>query len=458
MYLAVVGMVPLLTILALVPHESYGDDDEKYKYGRAVRPKDRAHVLVLGDIGRSPRMQNQALSIARCDVDVDLIGYVESEIHSSILEHPQITIHNIFKTPKVLQTGNPALFLLLAPIKVLYQMWSLWIILGSSTKPARWLLVQNPPSIPTLFIVSWMCWLRNTKLAIDWHNFGYSVLGLKLGSRHPMVIASYIYEKWFSKAAHVNFTVSEAMSRQLQRDFRVKAPVIRIYDRPNADFKPIDKEERRKFLLGMDLPAETKIAIEKDELKVIVSSTSWTPDEDFSMLLDALTSYSTAATGSGSKLPDLLVVITGKGPQQEHYLKKVAALESSGKLKKVMIQTAWLSTSDYARLLASADLGVSLHRSSSGVDLPMKVVDMFGAGLPVAGYSAFESWPEQIKEGENGRGFITSEELQAIIAQLLSDGGTKLARLREGVLKESIHSWDEEWTTTVGKAMGYKGA
>lgn len=38
-------------------------------------PKTTTQILVLGDIGRSPRMQYHALSIARKGGQVDIIGY-----------------------------------------------------------------------------------------------------------------------------------------------------------------------------------------------------------------------------------------------------------------------------------------------------------------------------------------------------------------------------------------------
>ena len=269
-----------------------------------------------------------------------------------------------------------------------------------------------------------------------------------------MVRLSWQYERFFARSASVNFTVSDAMRRQLKRDFSIVAPLLRLYDRPTSDFKPISAEKRMEFLTDLELPKSQQALLETGRLKVVVSSTSWTPDEDFSILLDALAGYSELATTTHPQLPELLVIITGKGPQKELYLKKIDAMEKEGKLEMVSIKVAWLPTQAYAMLLASADIGVSLHKSSSGVDLPMKVVDMFGAGLPVVGWGMYESWPELVKEGINGRGFASTDELKSILVQLLGDDGSRLRFLKTGALEEGSNTWDDEWNSSAGHILG----
>jgi beta-1,4-mannosyltransferase len=117
----------------------------------------------------------------------------------------------------------------------------------------------------------------------------------------------------------------------------------------------------------------------KGSMKLIVSATSWTPDEDFSILLEALLEYDREATmqsfleKGGEALPRLLVIVTGNGPLKAYYEPQFSTLE----LQSVDIKTAWLEPEDYPKLLAYADLGISLHASSSSLDLPMKVVDLF---------------------------------------------------------------------------------
>ena len=75
------------------------------------------------------------------------------------------------------------------------------------------------------------------------------------------------------------------------------------------------------------------------------------------------------AQASPNSLPNLVIVVTGKGPQKAMYESKMHQLH----LQHVAFRTAWLQPADYPVLLGSADLGISLHTSSSGLDLPMKV-------------------------------------------------------------------------------------
>ena len=122
-----------------------------------------------------------------------------------------------------------------------------------------------------------------------------------------------------------------------------------------------------------------RATLRADRPALLISGTSWTEDEDFSILLDALKQYDKMAENQSSRLPKLVCVITGKGPLKAYYQEVI----SKTTLNHVQICTPWLEAEDYPVLVGSADLGICLHTSSSGLDLPMKVVDMFGCCVPV---------------------------------------------------------------------------
>ncbi|KAL8944884.1 MAG: hypothetical protein Q9216_000174 [Gyalolechia sp. 2 TL-2023] len=284
-----------------------------------------------------------------------------------------------------------------------------------------------------------------TSPVIDWHNFGFSILGLRLGPTHPLVRISKTFEQVFSSKAYAHLVVSKAMKRVLKEDWKLMGPVLPLYDRPFDYFYPLGESQRFEFLAQCPETAFAVDGIRRGTTKMLISSTSWTADEDFSLLLDALKSYSDMAAPRDSCLPQILAIITGKGPLKDAFIAKIRTATTEGTLNSVQIRTAWLSSEDYPKLLASADLGVSLHTSSSGVDLPMKVVDMLGAGLPVIGWDKFEAWPELIQEGINGRGFRSSVALSGLLVALFGDDAQQLQRLRQGALDEGKRRWEDDW-------------
>lgn len=101
-----------------------------------------------------------------------------------------------------------------------------------------------------------------------------------------------------------------------------------------------------------------------DRPALLVSSTSWTPDEDFSMLIEALGIYERKARAAEGKLPKVLMVVTGKGPDRERYMREVAKLQEGEDgeegWKYVRCISMWLEAADYPIMLGMAFLKVCL--------------------------------------------------------------------------------------------------
>ncbi|KAJ2988503.1 mannosyltransferase, partial [Globomyces sp. JEL0801] len=139
----------------------------------------------------------------------------------------------------------------------------------------------------------------------------------------------------------------------------------------------LQKQKTANTIFTTINPHDRKVSLTRNRPVLLVSSTSWTEDEDFSILLAALIIYDKKRQFDNT-LPDIYMVITGKGPLKDYYMNQIMKSE----MKYVKVFTAWLEPEDYPKLLGCALLGISLHTSSSGLDLPMKVVDMFGSGVP----------------------------------------------------------------------------
>ncbi|XP_057527045.1 UDP-glycosyltransferase TURAN isoform X1 [Amaranthus tricolor] len=453
----------------------------------------RATVVVLGDIGRSPRMQYHALSLAsQASLKVDIVAYGGSDPHPAVLKHPSICIHKMAQWPKFTQNLPWVLryfVLLLKPIfQFLVLLWHLCVKIPAPDV----FLVQNPPSVPTLVAVKWASWIRHSAFIVDWHNFGYTLLGLSLGRGSRFVAAYRWFEKHYGQLADGSLCVTKAMQHELAQNWEITATVL--YDQPPDFFHPASVEDKHKLFLKLDKEFrhfegvrdcishgsrhmtdeshdslfttifKTGVIEKSTRPALVVSSTSWTPDEDFDILLEAAVMYDRRvaailneddsikneaiwdAMNDGKQImyPRLLFVITGKGPEKEKYIQKIKNLN----LKRVAFRTMWLAAEDYPLLLGSADLGVCLHTSSSGLDLPMKVVDMFGCGLPVcaASYSCIE---ELVKVEINGLLFSSSSELADQLLMLFKGFPNEcdvLSSLRNGALEtRSSAAWATEW-------------
>ena len=438
---------------------------------------DKKHVvvIVLGDIGRSPRMNYHALSLLEHGHRVSLVGYEGEKIMPQLKLHVG-SLNEIRFTPY-----KPPAFLrkTLLPVYYIFRaiglMYGLSVALQSLEEPVDCILIQNPPNIPILILSYIFCYIQEKRInikpgvVIDWHNLGFTMF-----AKPTSLVASLAkeHERTMAPLADGNLCVTKGMQNFLIDKFDIEKDKINVlYDRPPDFFLPTKvevmhdlmkrlkpdierqcpfltvKEQNRTLFTEVSLKdGQRKIVQRKDRPALIVSSTSWTPDEDFSILLNSLQQMDESIQKENLNFPRVIVIVTGKGPQKQMYEKKIANLH----LSYVFVLTMWLESVDYPKLLGCADLGISLHLSTSGLDLPMKVLDMFGCEVPVCA-AKFECIGELVRDGLNGRVFSNKEELTG---QLLTLLGTKerdnngkmkgdLAAFRDNI--RGMTRWRENW-------------
>ncbi|KAL7578147.1 hypothetical protein ACA910_012592 [Epithemia clementina (nom. ined.)] len=429
-------------------------------------------VVVLGDLGRSPRMQYHVLSLLQAGHFVTFVGYTGEQLVPPLLKYapkasggvvtrdsnqpPTLRVVR-FPAPKVDILRSHSLLL---PLYFAWRCLSLFVLLvtaltlvkaaplpstGEKVKPQA-ILMQNPPAIPILSVMVAYKYWTGAKLIIDWHNLGYSMI------EKENILLRFLgrqYEEALAPFADGHLTVTRALQTFLKNEMKIdndncsvlhdcppsifrlrtlveqhkileknheklmKALADNNVDWPELTQKP-SLEDAKSTLLTEPVPKRPgKFQPRSQRPALLVSSTSWTADEDMDILIDALQMVDKRIQETKSSLR-IICAITGKGPLKEHYEEIVAKKT----WKSVFVTTLWMEPADYPTFLATADVGISLHTSTSGMDLPIKILDYFGCEVPVCAYQ-FPCLNELVQDDVNGRTFEKADELSEILVQLL---------------------------------------
>lgn len=376
-------------------------------------------------------MQYHARALTVNGVDVDLVGEAGTELPAWLM-HPRLHVHRLDA-----HRGVSGVFRATR---------TLFALLRGLASPDL-VLVQTPPAIPAL-AVSWL-WARRrgARLVFDWHNLGWSLLAQRGGRWAALAVLARRIEEGCARLADAHLTVSSALSDYLRRE-QPGRTVSTLLDRPAESFIAsvgAGMSMRQELVSRAGLPAGTSPAI-------VLSPSSWTTDEHMLWLLDVADRLETLLA---ARLSDhqILIVASGNGPSRKVFEGRARA-RSHG---RVHVVTAFVSSDAYPSLVASADVGVCLHQSSSGLDIPMKVLDFFGGGVPVCALDYGGPIRETVIDGVNGRLFRDAHELADILFSLF-DGwpavSPALRALRAGVETTTRSSWTDGWLTEAAPLLG----
>lgn len=390
-------------------------------------------------------MQYHGLALAVNEIEVDLVGLEGAPVHTAVTAESRIRTHRLsdrfFKTRA---SRGRVRFLWMSAARAFLQAAVLFKTLLRLAKPDV-ILVQNPPAAPTLAVAWLAARLRGARLVIDWHNLSHTILAVRLGERHRAVRALRRSERRWAKRADAHLAVSKASADWLRREWKITAQVF--YDRPTALFAKPDLEVANE--LWQRLTSEHHLGPRR--LPLIVCPTSWTLDEDFDLLLESLERAERALAARLGKAetdaPLLAVLMTGRGEMRGEFERRLSRRD----LKRITVRTLWLEPRDYPTLIGMADAGLCLHQSSSGLDLPMKLADFRGCGIPACAFDYGPVLSEVLTPGHEGVTFGEPGELAVVIVAIATADLTavpKFAASRAWVAAHPAERWNEAWQQT----------
>jgi len=385
-------------------------------------------------------MQFHAYALAEAGWFVTVLAFQQSRPYPAVEGHRRIRLRPLID----LQLAQGP-YLFTAAVRFIGHSLHLFYCLFFGVKRWELLFVQNPPALPTLPLC-WMgnCWnnlFRREKgrFVIDWHNLGHKVLAQKLGD-HALLTRSYrSLEMRFGRRAQGHLCVSNALARHLSEHGGFSTPGV-CYDRPPrflfegpASNEPLPPPIRS---LLDQVPAGARL---------LVTGTSWTEDEDPWLLVEAAARFDHYLQGIGEeercRYDALSLLFTGKGKGLHAFKEKL----KGHRFAFVTVQTCWLSAQDYPILLNQADWGVCLHTSASGLDLPMKLADMQGAGLPVLIYD----YGPVLNERPGHVPVYLFKEVDTLFEHLRAlarkDWQTVYAEAVKGRSPGAVQYWEEAW-------------
>lgn len=403
-------------------------------------------VLVLGDIGRSPRIVNHIVELAENSPStVDVICYRDTSLPPS-LEKLNIRVSSLSSW-------------LLSIVRVLpgflYVMTRFWVealqifylLFFRANKRYGCILVQNPPSFHIMMVLHIYKVIKSSCIIIDIHNYGYTIYQ----TRNPLVrkVLKFLEIFWLKLTGNGYLTVSQAMAKDVQDHWRLNNVVV-LYDKPNKSvFRPISLLEKHYFLekfvefvvdrhetFFTRLEGDT-IVEKKNRPLLLLSNSSFSIDDDYESLLQALQMYDERL-----KTRKLVLVMSGQGPCKQNWQRRFERTH----FNNINVIFKWFEAKDYPLIVASADYGICMHNSTSGVDLPIKILDLQSCKVPVLAYEYSSTIREQVTEGKNGYLFRSSADLSDLLTRVASGTHTP-----DWVFDD--RDWKTEWKRNFYKVL-----